>query len=443
MSIAIPNVVPREGHTISRRNIDPDALKVLYRLKQSSYVAYLVGGGVRDLLLNKRPKDFDIGTSAHPYQVKRLFRNCWVIGRRFRLAHVKFGNKIIEVATFRRQVTADAESVDTKRDRTESNNTDTKKKARLNQSTTFAKHQDPDRLIRRDNTFGTPAEDAFRRDFTINALFYDIETFSVIDYVNGLDDLKAGVIRCIGDPSERFLEDPVRMLRAITFSARLNFTIEPKTLRGIRRHKREISKSAPARLLEEIYKILRSGNAETTFLKLKEIGLLEQIIPELSKTDQAPLQASLARLDSYRRKFETAPETLNNSVLLGSLVVPLGFTGKRPPRKIRDGKSRRPPVDIGLRSLPVARRNADLLCQILGLQSRLTDRNPSSRSRNAIIHRTTFPDALTWLEIHGGLPELISDWRQLLPKQNVRPRTDRPTRRRHRKRAPRANSKKD
>ena len=122
MSIAIPNVVPREGHTISRRNIDPDALKVLYRLKQSSYVAYLVGGGVRDLLLNQRPKDFDIGTSAHPYQVKRLFRNCWVIGRRFRLAHVKFGNKIIEVATFRRQVTADAESVDTKRDPTESNN---------------------------------------------------------------------------------------------------------------------------------------------------------------------------------------------------------------------------------------------------------------------------------------------------------------------------------
>ena len=443
MSIAIPNVVPREGHTISRRNIDPDALKVLYRLKQSSYVAYLVGGGVRDLLLNQRPKDFDIGTSAHPYQVKRLFRNCWVIGRRFRLAHVKFGNKIIEVATFRRQVTADAESVNTKRDRTESNNTDTKKKAELNQSTTLAKHQDPDRLIRRDNTFGTPAEDAFRRDFTINALFYDIETFSVIDYVNGLDDLKAGVVRCIGDPSERFLEDPVRMLRAITFSARLNFTIEPKTLRGIRRHKREISKSAPARLLEEIYKILRSGNAETTFLKLKEIGLLEQIIPELSKTDQTPLQASLARLDSYRRKFETAPETLNNSVLLGSLVVPLGFTGKRPPRKIRDGKSRRPPVDIGLGSLPVARRNTDLLCQILGLQSRLTGQNPSSRSRNAIIHRTAFPDALTWLEIHGGLPELISDWRQLLPKPNVRPRTDRPTRRRHRKRAPQANSKKD
>ena len=129
--MAIPNIVPREGHSISRRNIDPDALKVLYRLKQSGYAAYLVGGGVRDLLLNQRPKDFDIGTSAHPYQVKRLFRNCWIIGRRFRLAHVKFGNKIIEVATFRRQVTADEESVHTKRDRTESNNIDKRTKAEL------------------------------------------------------------------------------------------------------------------------------------------------------------------------------------------------------------------------------------------------------------------------------------------------------------------------
>ena len=443
MPISIPNVVPREGHAISRRNIDPDALKVLYRLKQSGYVAYLVGGSVRDLLLNQRPKDFDIGTSAHPYQVKRLFRNCWIIGRRFRLAHVKFGNKIIEVATFRRQVTANEESVGTKRDRTESHKIDKRNTAELNQSSTFAKHLDSDRLIRRDNTFGTPAEDAFRRDFTINALFYDIETFSVIDYVNGLNDLKAGVIRCIGDPSERFLEDPVRMLRAITFSARLNFTIEPKTLRGIRRHKKEISRSAPARLLEEIYKILRSGNAETTFLKLREIGLLEQIVPELSKTEQAPLQASLARLDSYRRKFETIPETLNNSVLLGSLVVPYGFTGKRPPREIRDGKSRRPPVDTGLRSLPVARRNVDLLCQILGLQSRLSNRDPSPRSRNAIIHRAAFPDALTWLEIHGSPPELISDWQQLLTQRNVKPRIDRPTRRRRRKRVQQPNSKKN
>ena len=441
--MAIPNIVPREGHSISRRNIDPDALKELYRLKQSGYVAYLVGGSVRDLLLNQRPKDFDIGTSAHPYQVKRLFRNCWIIGRRFRLAHVKFGNKIIEVATFRRQVTADEESVHTKRDRTESNNIDKRTKAELNQSSTFTKNLNSDRLIRRDNTFGTPAEDAFRRDFTINALFYDIETFSVIDYVNGLDDLKAGVIRCIGNPSERFLEDPVRMLRAITFSARLNFTIEPKTLHGIRRHKREISKSAPARLLEEIYKILRSGNAEITFLKLREIGLLEQIVPELSKTEQVPLQASLARLDSYRRKFETIPETLNNSVLLGSLVVPCGFTGKRPPPKISGGKNPRPPVDTGLRSLPVARQNVDLLCQILGLQSRLSDLNPSPRSRNAIIHRTAFPDALTWLEIHGGPPELISDWQQLLTQRNVRPRIDRPTRRRRRKRAQQTNSKKD
>ncbi|HWW87495.1 MAG TPA: hypothetical protein VNZ26_28045, partial [Vicinamibacterales bacterium] len=157
-----PRIVPRQEHPISRRNIDPDALKVLYRLKEAQHVAYLVGGSVRDLLLGRHPKDFDIGTSAHPYQVKRLFRNCWIIGRRFRLAHIRFGQKVIEVATFRRQLVPGEEVV---------------------QGGVPA--PDPstpqgELLIHRDNTFGTPEEDAFRRDFTINALFYDISTFAVI-----------------------------------------------------------------------------------------------------------------------------------------------------------------------------------------------------------------------------------------------------------------------
>src|ERR687891_1126661 len=189
-----PTIVPRSAHPISRRQVDPDALKVLYRLHQHNYVAYLVGGSVRDLLLNRRPKDFDIGTSAHPYQVKKLFRNCWIIGRRFRLAHVKFGTKVIEVATFRRQVAAGEEIV---QDGVPA----------PDPSTPEGEH-----LIHRDNTFGTPEEDAFRRDFTINALFYDIATFSIIDYVNGMDHLRAGIVRSIGDPEERFREDPVRML---------------------------------------------------------------------------------------------------------------------------------------------------------------------------------------------------------------------------------------
>src|ERR1700748_276300 len=173
-----PRVVPRAEHTLSRRDIDPDALKVLYRLRQFDHVAYLVGRGVRDLLLGRRPKDFDIGTSAHPYQVKKLFRNCWIIGRRFRLAHVKFGTKVIEVATFRRQVQPGEELVEVPGEPAAG----------------------PDRhLIHRDNTFGTPEEDAFRRDFTINALFYDIATFSIIDYVGGLEDLRGRLVRSIGD----------------------------------------------------------------------------------------------------------------------------------------------------------------------------------------------------------------------------------------------------
>src|ERR671920_2480088 len=177
-----PTVVPRSEHGLSRRDVDSDALKVLYRLHEHNYIAYLVGGSVRDLLLARRPKDFDIGTSAHPYEVKRLFRNCWIIGRRFRLAHVKFGQKVIEVATFRRQVAAGEEVV---QDGVPAPDPTT---------------PEGEHLIHRDNTFGTPEEDAFRRDFTVNALFYDIATFSVIDYVNGLEDLEARVIRTIGDP---------------------------------------------------------------------------------------------------------------------------------------------------------------------------------------------------------------------------------------------------
>src|SRR6201985_749981 len=173
-----PRVVPRAEHTLSRKDIDPDALKVLYRLRQAEHVAYLVGGSVRDLLLGRRPKDFDIGTSAHPSQVKKLFRNCWIIGRRFRLAHVKFGLKVIEVATFRRQVQPGEELVEVPGEPAAG----------------------PDgHLIHRDNTFGTPEEDAFRRDFTINALFYDIATFSIIDYVGGLEDLRGRLVRSIGD----------------------------------------------------------------------------------------------------------------------------------------------------------------------------------------------------------------------------------------------------
>src|SRR4051812_11877260 len=275
-----PRIVPRAAHAMSRRDIDPDALKVLYRLRQFDHIAYLVGGSVRDLILGRHPKDFDIGTSAHPYQVKKLFRNCWIIGRRFRLAHVKFGQKVIEVATFRRQVAAGEEVV-------------ADGVPAPDPTTPEGEH-----LIHRDNTFGTPEEDAFRRDFTINALFYDISTFSVIDYVDGLADLHAGVVRSIGDPDVRLLEDPVRMIRAIALAARLDFEIDPVLLGSIRRHRQEIAKASAPRMIEEYYKILRAGSSEKAFRRLADVGLLEPTSPELHKGATDALWRSLSALDA-------------------------------------------------------------------------------------------------------------------------------------------------
>src|SRR3954447_543296 len=360
-----PRIVPREEHPISRRDIDADALKVLYRLRQGEHTAYLVGGSVRDLLLWRRPKDFDIGTSAHPYQVKKLFRNCWIIGRRFRLAHVKFGQKVIEVATFRRQVAAGEEIV---QDGVPAPDPTT---------------PEGEHLIHRDNTFGTPEEDAFRRDFTVNALFYDIATFSVIDYVGGLDDLRAGIVRSIGDPDVRLREDPVRMLRAIALASPLGFTIEPTLLKSIRTHRHEIAKSALPRLLEEYYKILRAGSAEKTFRMLADVGLLEPISSELHHGADDDLWQSLAALDTYRRGFTSMPESLSNAILLGPLLVPLGIplhpSRERGSADAADSGDRRPRRTPGPRlgELPLARRDIERLRQIVGVQRRMRDLSAS------------------------------------------------------------------
>ncbi len=297
-----PVIVPRAEHPISRRDIDSDALKVLYRLHESGATAYLVGGSVRDLLLSRRPKDFDIGTSAHPYQVKKLFRNCWIIGRRFRLAHVRFGLKTIEVATFRRNVPAGSESEPAEPQAVVE--LDPAEQGRADAQLLLQKH---------DNTFGTPEEDAFRRDFTVNALFYDISNFSIIDYVGGLQDLKDGLIRSIGDPNERFQEDPVRMLRAIVMASRLSFKLDPPIVDAIATHRGLMATASPSRLIEEYYKILRSGYAEVTFRALAEHRLLEPVTPEIQRGAKTQaLWDGLGALDAYRRKFESAPATLRN-----------------------------------------------------------------------------------------------------------------------------------
>ena len=377
---------------------------MLYRLRQYEYTAYLVGGSVRDLLLGRRPKDFDIGTSAHPYQVKKLFRNCWIIGRRFRLAHVKFGQKVIEVATFRRQVAAGEEVV---QDGVPAPDPTT---------------PEGEHLIHHDNTFGTPEEDAFRRDFTINALAYDIATFSIIDYVGGLEDLRAGVVRSIGDPDVRLREDPVRMMRAIALAARLDFTIEPALLDAIRTHRQEIAKSSLPRLLEEYYKILRAGSSEKAFRGLAEVGLLEPISAELHHGAADPLWRSLAALDAYRRRFESTPDTLTNAILLGTLLVPLGIS-LTPPRGHHAAAAtdaahgeRKPKRAPGPRlgELPLARRDIERLRQIVGLQRRMRDLTASPKAQRALTHRDIFREALTWLEIHGDAPELVEHWKAIL-----------------------------
>jgi poly(A) polymerase len=410
-------ILPRSDHTLSRRNIDPDALKVLYRLKSHNFIGYLVGGGVRDLLLGRKPKDFDISTDAHPQQVKKLFRNCFIIGRRFRLCHVRFGKKVVEVATFRRQ--AEAEEGDT--------------------------------LIRRDNTFGTAEEDAFRRDFTVNALFYDIATFSVIDYVSGLEDLEKRVIRTIGDPGVRFKEDPVRMLRAVALASRLEFTIDRDTVEAIRFLRGEIVKSSPARILEEFYKILRQGASRRTFQSLHETGLLAYLFPEADRAIAEGGEAflgSLARLDEYRNAGHASPEQLTNPLLLGTMLVPLGSPLRRAglpqaarrPAPDAEGEpvSDQAVVDLAAElaalgepepdesapppsgpppplALPFARRDLDRLRLILVAQRRLREVQRAPGVKRLLAGRPYFEDAVRWLEIHGGLEgqELAAHWRSL------------------------------
>jgi len=429
--MAEPTIVPRAEHSISRRDVDPDALKVLYRLHEHNYVAYLVGGSVRDLLLKRRPKDFDIGTSAHPHQVKKLFRNCWIIGRRFRLAHVKYGTKTIEVATFRRHFAASEATPET-----EAAGADGGPMEEHETAGPVARRAE-DHLIHRDNTYGTPEEDAFRRDFTVNALFYDIGTFSIIDYVGGLQDLEARVIRCIGDPEVRFLEDPVRMLRAVVLAARLQFDVDQPALDAIATHRHEIARSAPPRLLEEYYKILRSGHAEDAFRQLRATGLLRAITPELSGASEQ-VWRSIAALDGFRAQFEDAPDAMTNPILAGTLLFPLGLAARR--RFSADALERR--IELGL--LPIPRRDVERLQQILAIQPRLLDIQAPQRAQRALLHRSILPEAITWLEVHGDRPDVVAHWRTLLAEPREHPQASveegghvpYPRRRRRRRRRP-------
>ncbi|EKD53652.1 MAG: hypothetical protein ACD_60C00162G0007 [uncultured bacterium] len=247
-----PVIIPRNQHPISRDDINQNALKVLYRLHHAGYQAYLVGGCVRDLLLKRRPKDFDIATNARPEDVRKLFKNCRLIGKRFRLAHILFGREIIEVATFR---------------------THHEKAPELQGKMHHG-------MIVRDNVYGTIEDDAWRRDFTINALYYNIANFSVVDYVDGMHDIKARLLRIIGEPEQRFHEDPVRLLRAARFIGKLNLTVSPETEHTLNQLSHLLQNVSPARLFQEVLKFFQEGATVETFHVLQKYHLFEQLFSQ-------------------------------------------------------------------------------------------------------------------------------------------------------------------
>ena len=396
----LPRIRPRSEHPISRSAIDPDALKVLYRLKNSGYKAYLVGGSVRDLLLGRTPKDFDIGTDAHPQAVRRLFRNCRLIGRRFRLAHILFPQgKVIEVATFRRR----PEPLDP---------------------------EAPELLMTSDNVFGTAREDALRRDFTINGLFYNIADYSVIDYVGGLEDLDAGLVRTIGDPDIRFREDPVRMMRGVEFASRLGFAITPDAYEAILDHRKEIAKSAPPRVTEEISQSLRGGHALPTFLLLREVGLLDVLLPELAAVlreidPEHPhgtghlFWALLDVLDAERRRGRV----FDDAVLYSLFFLPVVRSQLRSMRAGVEPDVNRLLTLIDDAVTPVAIRMAlphavsHRIKQALATVGRLSHRPDNRVATRRIAFREAFPVALDLFELNamatGVGEDLVGEWRAL------------------------------
>lgn len=306
-----PRIIPRSEHAVSRSRILKEALKVLYRLQEAGYLAYMVGGSVRDLLLGRQPKDFDIATDAKPQEIRRVFRNARIIGRRFRLVHILFGEVVIEVSTFRSEPQLPAAVP----------GAGGTMKPGVGQPAAKAT---PELLITSDNNFGTAVEDAFRRDFTVNALFYNIADFSILDYVGGMSDLEHSVLRTIGDPQVRFREDPVRMLRACELAGRLDFTIEASSQAAIHELRQELTKASPARVSEELVALLRCGSAGKAMQWMLDLGVLEVLLPEA----YAMVQASERGLGDFGKILPTldrkitAGGEVSDGGLLAALLLP-------------------------------------------------------------------------------------------------------------------------
>jgi len=387
----------RNAHCISRSNIDPDALRVLYRLANSGFTAYLVGGSVRDLLLGRQPKDFDIGTDARPNEIRRLFRNCFLIGRRFRLAHIVFGRKVIETSTFRRQP-----------DVRESENS-------IYQT--------------EDNTFGSPEEDAKRRDFTVNGLFYDIKTFSVIDYVGGLKDLEKKVLRSIGDPCIRFREDPVRMMRAVKFAARLGFTLDRACRKALLKHHADILNASVPRVCEEVYRLFTYNASCPAFKLFWEFKLLGDLLPDVSAYIDAtggyksPLWKYLAALDIDPQNAE-----LTNGVRTACLYYPLFLEQLRkeeaqsPHGRVNKQHVARLVLHSLAQSLHIPKATLFTAIALMDVQRRFAESPKKGRGHRFLYH-PAFPEALAFQRIlltaEGGDTTFLNEWQSLYNEEIV------------------------
>ncbi|MDQ2069406.1 polynucleotide adenylyltransferase PcnB [Natronospira bacteriovora] len=385
--------MPRPQHNVSRQHISDNALKVLHRLNKAGFEAYIVGGGVRDLLLGGQPKDFDVATNARPEEVRELFRNCRLIGRRFRLAHVLFGPEVIEVATFRALSVAEDDD----------------------------RNVDDSGMILRDNVYGSMEEDAFRRDFTINALYYGTHDFAIVDYVGGMEDIERRSIRLIGDPEERYREDPVRMLRAVRFAAKLDFDIAPTTEAPLQYMGDRLEDIPPARLFDEYLKLFLSGQALKTFEKLHQHGLFGMLFPhtvaafdgEQGEVMLAFVRAALANTD--RRVAENKPVTpafLIAAFLWGpiqTLAARLEVEGNSPAESLQ--LATRLVMERQQSRVSVPRRFGLVAREMILMQPRL-ERNRGRRAMRLLGHprfRAAY-DLLVLRATAGDAPRALADF---------------------------------
>ncbi len=381
------NIITRQEHNISRKHISDNALKVLYRLNGAGFDAYLVGGGVRDLLLGQQPKDFDIATNATPEQIRQLFKNCRLIGRRFRLAHIMFGRDIIEVATFRGHHQEPSKNVS---------------------------QQSKEGMLLRDNVYGTIDEDAERRDFTVNAMYYNIGDYSIHDYAGGHEDLEDKLIRLLGDPETRYREDPVRMLRAIRFAVKLDFDIEEDTAAPIEEMATLLQDIPAARLYEESLKMLQSGHGLETYHLMREYNLFQQLFPTIAEffTEEydSPTEQMLDLvLDSTDQRIEEGKRINPAFMFAAMLWYPLQEKAKQlmEKRKLSSYDAIMEAsnfiLDDQVRTIAIPRRHTATIREIWQLQLRMPRRNGKRAFR--LMELNKFRAGFDFLEMRGEIEQ--------------------------------------